>query len=404
MSLRVKNTFIVVDEQSSHDIEEEEELSSGEIWCRRATGLAATGLRMTQSLPDLPRLGIGADSDNSGTTCADDTESKQTGYDTPDDLFDESQSEFGRSWSDIHAALVEAPPHRCAPSPEVAPNCSVADPCVRQGWMTSNSTLSQLHGPGDGLCAPAPAPREAEPTDPGGEVTWMMRNIPKKLTRRALLNEINSNGFAGTYDFVYLPMESNDSRVNRGYAFINLVGLAHAAAFKACYEGRQLDQYSSRKFISILPAVLQGFEANHAHFSTVREPHEAPGAQPLFLRDLRARPKSSEVPEKRRSVRAEGAIAKPAASTLKPRLQAESRSTTVSGAASVAKPVASTLKPRLQAETRTATNSGAASVPIGDSQTSPGKNESVINFCPYCGGSAGEGFKFCQYCGKSLRL
>jgi len=377
MSLKVKNTFIVVDEQS---IQDEEDLNSETIWRRRASAPAATGLRMTQSLPNLSLLGSSTKADNSDTTSVDDTESKETGYDTPDEFLDESQSEFGWSWSGFHGAPGEVPPHLCSPSPEDALNYSVADPCAWQGWMISGGWPlggpGHMHGLGDGLCAPESASREAEePTDRGSEVTLMMRNVPKKLTQHALLEEINSKGFADTYDFVYLPKDQ-DAKVNRGYAFINFIEPAYAAAFKACYEGRQLNQYSSRKVIAILPAVLQGLETNRAHFSTVRVSWEDPGAQPLFLREPPTLAKSSKAPEQRRAVGADGAVAKP---------------------------VASTLKPRLKAASRTATKSDAASVPIGDIQTSTEQNDSVINFCPYCGGTAGKGFKFCQYCGKSLR-
>jgi len=318
MQLKVKNTFIVVDEQSIQD--EEEDPSSETIWCRGATAPAAKGLRMTQSLPNSPRLGTSTKADTSDTTSVDDTESKESGYDTPDEFLDESQSEFGRCWS---------------ASPEDSLICSVAEPCVWQGWMISNMMPFHMHGLGDGLCAPVCAPQDAEePTVWEGELTVMMRNVPKKLTQHALLDEINSKGFAGTYDFVYLPMDQ-DSKVNRGYAFINFMDPAYAAAFKAFYEGRQLSQYSSRKFIAILPAVLQGYEANFAHFSTARVSREDPCARPLFLRESPTSAKSSEVPEQCRGLRAEGAVAKPGASTLKPRLQAESRTATKIGAASV---------------------------------------------------------------------
>lgn len=353
MQLKVKNTFIVVDEQSIQNDEED----------------SSSGPRMTQSLPNSPRLGSSAKADNSDTTSVDDTESKETGYDTPDEfletgydtpdeVLDESQSEFGRCW---------------LASPEDALSCGAADPCVWQGWMISNMAPFHMHGLGDGLCAPEWATQEAEePTVWNNEVTVMMRNVPKKLTQHALLDEINSRGFAGTYDFLYLPMDQ-DSKVNRGYAFINFMDPAYAASFKAFYEGRQLNQYSSRKFIAILPAVLQGFEANREHFSTRRVSREDPGARPLFLREMPASAKSSEVPEQCRAIRAEGAVAKPVASTLKPRLRAESRTV-------------------------------AAPVSVGETQTSTGQNEPVVKFCPYCGGSVGEGFKFCQYCGKSLSL
>jgi len=364
MSLKVKNTFLVVDEQSIQD--EDEDSNSETIWRRRATAPAATGLRMTQSLPNSPRLGASAKADISDATSVGDTEgteSKAAGYDTPEEFLDECQSEFGQCWS---------------ASAEDAMNYSVADPCVWQGWMISNMVPFDMHGLGDGLCTPACAPHEAEePGVWGSEVTLMMRNVPKKLTQHALLEEINSRGFAGTYDFVYLPMDQ-DSNINRGYSFINFVDPAYAAAFKALYEGRQLSQYSSRKVIAILPAVLQGFEANRAHFSTARVSREDPGARPLFLREPPTPAKQSEVPEKCRAPRAEGTASKSAASSLEARPRHEP------GAP--------------------AGRSCAASASVGEARGAARRDESRVKFCPYCAGRVGEGFKFCQYCGESLSL
>jgi hypothetical protein len=386
MPPKVKNAPTVADEQSTRA--EEEELSSEKIWRRGATTPTATGprmtqtlpFRMTQSLPNSPRLVSSAEPAASDTTSANDTECKETGYDTPDELLDDFQSEFGRSWSDMHSAPGEPPSQPCSHSPEATLSYSVAGPCVLQGWVISNTLQLQVDGFGNGPYAYycLSAPQEAEKTTNwGSEVTVMMRNIPKKLTQDALLHEVNSKGFSGTYDFVYLPMDQG-SRGNRGYAFLNFTDPAYAAAFKSCYEGRQLNQYSSRKFIAILPADLQGLEANRAHFSTLRASQEDSGPRALFLRQPPTAPaKSSEVSEQCRGVRAEGAAAKPAASALKPRPGADSR---------------------------IHTKSCAASASADRSQTPPVKNKPVINFCPYCGGSAGEGFKFCQYCGKSLCL
>mmetsp|Transcript_100818 Transcript_100818/g.285491 ORF Transcript_100818/g.285491 Transcript_100818/m.285491 type:complete len:358 (+) Transcript_100818:2-1075(+) len=357
MSLKVKNTFLVVDEQSIQD--EDEDSNSETIWRRRATAPAATGLRMTQSLPNSPRLGASAKADISDATSVGDTEgteSKAAGYDTPEEFLDECQSEFGQCWS---------------ASAEDAMNYSVADPCVWQGWMISNMVPFDMHGLGDGLCTPACAPHEAEePGVWGSEVTLMMRNVPKKLTQHALLEEINSRGFAGTYDFVYLPMDQ-DSNINRGYSFINFVDPAYAAAFKALYEGRQLSQYSSRKFIAILQAEIQGLEANREHFFTTHAAQEDSGPQTLFLRQPHATPaKSSEVSEQCRGVRLKGAAATPAKSTL----------------------------------SRIASKYCAALVSGEQGQAPPAKKRSAVNFCPYCGGGAEESFKFCQFCGKSLCL
>jgi len=161
------------------------------------------------------------------------------------------------------------------------------------------------------------------------------------------------------------------SKGNRGYSFINFTDPAYAAAFKSCYEGRQLSQYSSRKFIAILQAEIQGLEANREHFFTTHAAQEDSGPQTLFLRQPHATPaKSSEVSEQCRGVRLKGAAATPAKSTL----------------------------------SRIASKYCAALVSGEQGQAPPAKKRSAVNFCPYCGGGAEESFKFCQFCGKSLCL
>lgn len=304
---------------------------------------------------------------SSDTSSVIDTEGKETGYDTPDEVLDDQQSEIGWSRSDMHSTLGELPPVSIwANAAEDLHDGVVADPCAwQQGWMVPGVMQFPMQFP-----APAPdaggqlyAPSEEDvPADCGGMVTAMMRNLPKKLTQHGLLEEINSKGFAGTYDFVYLPMDV-ESKVNRGYAFINFMDPAYAAAFKSCYEGRQLGQFNARKVIAILPAVLQGYEANREHFATSRVAREDPGARPLFLRGP-AEPAQAQAPapHRARERRREG------------RRGAE-------GAAPQA----------------------AASAPPANKDSAQ-QGDFVLNFCPFCGGSVGKDFKFCQYCGKSLQL
>merc|ERR1711920_953504 len=124
-------------------------------------------------------------------------------------------------------------------------------------------------------------------------------------------------GFGGTYDFVYVPMDK-ETKSNRGYAFINFVEPKYAMAFKSCYEGRHLTKYSSRKVIAILPAKLQGFEANHAYFASSRVIHEAPGARPFFSRQPSAlQGATPEAPEGSRTGLTTGEAAKSVASVFK---------------------------------------------------------------------------------------
>jgi hypothetical protein len=54
------------------------------------------------------------------------------------------------------------------------------------------------------------------------KTTAMLRNLPNNYSRAMLLELIDSQGFAGQYDFVYLPMDFK-SHASLGYAFVNLL-------------------------------------------------------------------------------------------------------------------------------------------------------------------------------------
>jgi len=124
----------------------------------------------------------------------------------------------------------------------------------------------------------------------GAEGSWaniytvMMRNLPNKVTQEQLLSELNGAGFLHTYDFVYLPIDP-DTHANRGYAFINFASQGMALMFKGHFEGEKFRSFHSNKVVSVVPATLQGFDANYVHYSSSHVQHRDPGSRPLFLRE-----------------------------------------------------------------------------------------------------------------------
>lgn len=64
----------------------------------------------------------------------------------------------------------------------------------------------------------------------------MMRNIPNNYTRSMLLDLVHGEGFEGSYDLVYLPIDFKN-RVGLGYAFINLVSHEVAERFRVHFTG-----------------------------------------------------------------------------------------------------------------------------------------------------------------------
>merc|ERR1712224_500272 len=51
--------------------------------------------------------------------------------------------------------------------------------------------------------------------------TVMLRNLPRDFSRAALLKILDDKGFAGKYNFLYMPVDFV-RQVSLGYAFVNL--------------------------------------------------------------------------------------------------------------------------------------------------------------------------------------
>jgi hypothetical protein len=103
--------------------------------------------------------------------------------------------------------------------------------------------------------------------DHGGksEVTSMMiRNLPYSLTQQKLTDALDATGFAGTYDFCYLPHKFSDHK-NVGYAFVNFVNADIAKEFQQAWHQDRSNIFNAsdmRKALNVTEAVLQGKKAN----------------------------------------------------------------------------------------------------------------------------------------------
>lgn len=91
---------------------------------------------------------------------------------------------------------------------------------------------------------------------PGMITTVMLRNIPLKYNREALLEDMDNRGFAYSYDFFYLPIDFHTGN-NVGYAFINFLDEDTVNRFKAIYDGLQLSA-DSAKICQVSEAKAQG--------------------------------------------------------------------------------------------------------------------------------------------------
>jgi len=97
------------------------------------------------------------------------------------------------------------------------------------------------------------------------KTTAMLRNIPNRYTQPTLLDEIDKLGFANSYDFFYLPMDTHN-RTNVGYAFINFVSQDAMERFTGAFSGSNFRDHSSQKVARVSPAHVQGFYPNVQQF------------------------------------------------------------------------------------------------------------------------------------------
>jgi hypothetical protein len=94
--------------------------------------------------------------------------------------------------------------------------------------------------------------------------TVLMRHLPKEVTQQMLADDLVIKGLGGMFDYLYVPMHAKAQSLSRGYAFINFVDSASAWRCKLRYDGGCCisKDANSRKRLTVVPATLQGFEAN----------------------------------------------------------------------------------------------------------------------------------------------
>jgi hypothetical protein len=109
--------------------------------------------------------------------------------------------------------------------------------------------------------------------------TLILKNVPAYLTQGALLSQFEdlSPCMRATFDFFYLPWNPKQGR-NLGYAIINFFSALGAARFRHEWNDKDLllgFGNGNERNLRIMPAILQGFDANLRHFSRFSLAHHA---------------------------------------------------------------------------------------------------------------------------------
>lgn len=131
------------------------------------------------------------------------------------------------------------------------PGAAIQPPAMRDGGKDKGKGAARKQ---QGQVRPGP-----------NTTTMMLRNIPNKYTQPMLLSELNTQGFWGTYDFFYLPIDFQN-RCNVGYAFVNFKTADDAMRFKKKFDQQQLPAYSSSKVCEVSCARVQGLRNNIEHY------------------------------------------------------------------------------------------------------------------------------------------
>lgn len=264
------------------------------------------------------------------------------------------------------------------------------------------------------LVPPQPSPEWLSVT------TVMMCNLSNKYTQLSFMEEINAAGFFGLFDFFYLPLDP-ETKVNRGYAFINFLEPSLAWKFKMRYEGAEMEHANSGKCITVMTAAIQGFDANYAHYAGSRVSRGDIEARPLFLRETPKVADDDAPPRRRRGGGRRSLIDMVHQRRPPDQQQAQQQAPQqlmLSAMADASKlgaagPVGNAavpsmymhpMQPLLMFPGGMATGFTPTPMHMASSQYPTMKDASgqAVNFCPFCGARAGSGDKFCRSCGSQL--
>lgn len=111
-------------------------------------------------------------------------------------------------------------------------------------------------------------------TTPQERTTVMMRNLPNNFTRQLLIELMDAEGYAGRYNFVYLPIDLK-TMVGLGYAFIDLVSHEDALSFSSHFHLTQKWTMKSDKICVVnWSDSLQGLEEHVERYRNSPVMHE----------------------------------------------------------------------------------------------------------------------------------
>eukprot|EP00928_Gymnodinium_smaydae_P097718 TRINITY_DN891_c0_g1_i3.p1 TRINITY_DN891_c0_g1~~TRINITY_DN891_c0_g1_i3.p1 ORF type:complete len:357 (+),score=38.74 TRINITY_DN891_c0_g1_i3:74-1144(+) len=193
------------------------------------------------------------------------------------------------------------------------------------------------------------------PVEWQGKTSIILRNLAPSCTETQVEFAVRQSGFAGTYDYFYMPVRATTG-ASKGYAFFNFEADHTAYRFKCVFEGNNLGLARPKEKLNVRPSNLQGYEQNVKHLE---------GATSLRASEGRE-PKQSQSP----------------------------------AAPSYSMRVMMSDSPAAMQQNFSKKDASHAESVHKTTYKSPTDNQR--KFCHSCGQSVSPSFRFCQYCGASL--
>lgn len=242
-----------------------------------------------------------------------------------------------------------------------------------------------------------------DPVEWSNICTVVMQNLPSHITRDLLTAEIDNAGFSHAYDFIDLPIDP-ENNANRGSALINFTAPGFALMFKMHFEAQGLADFGSHRVVSVVPAALQGFDANFAAWSEkatesakTRQEFAKPAPRKEGKRGGRHKASLIDIAARAQNLSQSDA----AVDTIKPPPGLFSPPVESAPPGFFSPPVDSAPPGLFTKESSPCVAKETPKSPK-QAQADESPKKFSLNFCPYCGGTLKEGFKFCRFCGSSL--
>lgn len=131
-------------------------------------------------------------------------------------------------------------------------------------WQTPSaaSMLRSFVSPSAGMCDKFPQVATQQLGIQRDEnTTVMLRNLPCCFLREDLIGEMDAKGFAGLYNFVYVPTDFH-TQMGMGYAFVNMALAKFVQPFMLSFDGFKGWPRPSSKVCAVDLSRTQGLDAN----------------------------------------------------------------------------------------------------------------------------------------------